>query len=62
MEIRSHSLIGGYPIVYLDNENKILCPKCAKESFDIVNYFCNWEDNCLYCDNCSERIESAYCD
>lgn len=49
---------------YVDEENNVLCPKCANKheeySADIVEYDANWEDTSLYCDDCSERIESAY--
>src|SRR5262249_44627177 len=60
---------GGYPIYYLDSQNSVLCPECANKSdgdvdeltgFKPVAFGVNWEDASLYCDNCSERIESAY--
>lgn len=57
---------GGYPLFYLDAENNVLCPKCANKNDEytaqIVAQDCNWEDPSLYCDHCSERIESAYAD
>jgi hypothetical protein len=62
--LRSYTLIGCYPIFYLDSDNNCLCPKCASENDDftepLVAADCNWEDPDLYCDHCSERIESAY--
>ncbi len=30
------------------------------DQWRIVDADVNWEDSSLYCDNCSERIESAY--
>jgi len=59
--------MGCYPILYLTGRSDVLCPDCANEYeagsddpeapqvFDI-----NWEDPDLYCDECSQRIESAY--
>lgn len=54
---------GGYPLYYLDEEDNVLCPKCANKTgycADVVAYNMNWEDGGLYCDDCSQRIESAY--
>lgn len=55
---------GGYPIFYLDEGNNVLCPECTKDNDDfsepLVEYAVNWESTNLYCNHCSERIESAY--
>lgn len=60
---------GGYPIFYLDVENNTLCANCARKSdedpdevpqFKPVDAGINYEDPSLYCDQCSERIASAY--
>lgn len=59
---------GGYPLYYFDGENSILCPDCARISdtsdeipqFRPVQADVNWEDPELFCDHCSNRIESAY--
>jgi len=60
---------GGYPIYYLDRENSVLCVNCARRSdedkdeipqFKPIAAGINWEDKALYCDDCSERIQSAY--
>lgn len=52
---------GGYPMFYLDAENCILCPKCAnKGEIAPTAYSVNWEDPQLFCEECNERIESAY--
>ena len=55
---------GGYPMYYVDDEGNILCPRCANKndeySAELIAYDANWEDPDLYCDNCQERIESAY--
>lgn len=56
---------GGYPLVYLSRRGNVLCPDCATESLGDeddppVDGDANWEDPSLYCDECSQRIESAY--
>lgn len=60
---------GGYPIYYLDGNSQVLCPKCANKADKDPDEWDDWkaqaaginyEDSALYCDNCSERIESAY--
>ena len=60
---------GGYPVYYLDGENSVLCPACARRSdedpdeipqFKPIAVGVNYEDPALYCDDCSERIQSAY--
>lgn len=67
-KLRSYTSIGGYPVFYLDAKDNCLCPDCATESFldeDELPDFkvkygaVNWEGS-LYCDRCSEEIESAY--
>ena len=56
---------GGYPMFYVTKRGNVLCPDCAnaegKDSDDPpVAHDANWEDPNLYCDACSQRIESAY--
>jgi len=56
---------GGYPVVYLDKHDNVLCPECANgyepgDEDAPVSAGINWEDPSLHCDECSERIESAY--
>lgn len=60
---------GGYPIFYFDSGDSIMCVACARRSeadahesdiFKPVGFDINWEDSDLYCDECGERIESAY--
>lgn len=55
---------GGYPVIYLTRDNLVVCPKCANREVDqsqeVVAYDINWEDPTLQCDDCSERIQSAY--
>lgn len=55
------SSLGCYPMFYFDKEDNVLCADCAqKERDNIAAADANWEDPSLYCDECSERIESAY--
>lgn len=56
---------GCYPIFYVTRKGECLCPACALEAENEdedppVATDANWEDPDLYCDGCSERIESAY--
>lgn len=62
-ELPTFAWPGGYPLFYLDNADDVLCPKCANNKqllLQIVAADINYEDACLYCDHCDERIESAY--
>lgn len=53
---------GGYPIFYVTGDGMVVCPKCAntETSDDPIAADVNWEDASLFCDDCSQRIESAY--
>jgi len=56
---------GGYPLFYMDEENNVLCPRCAFKDKDdeyriITDYEINWEDYNLRCDECNDFIEYAY--
>jgi hypothetical protein len=62
---------GGYPIVYMAEDNGILCPKCANEyvperdnqdQLRAVAYFVHYEGPAEQCENCNVLIESAYGD
>lgn len=54
---------GGYPLYYL-SKYAVMCPDCASSDTDeedpIIEVDVNWENPSLYCDECGERIESAY--
>jgi len=60
----SYTSIGCYPLLYLTTDDYVLCHQCAtdeeEEGFRESTPHVNWEDCCLYCDECSDRIESAY--
>lgn len=57
---------GGYPVLATLDDGSVLCPTCAKAVFleerldaTVDLYF---EGPPHHCDNCNERIESAYGD
>lgn len=56
---------GGYPIYYL-TQFVVLCADCAAKDTDeddpIIERDINWEDPSLYCEECGNRIKSAYCE
>ena len=66
---------GGYPLYYVTTDGGALCVDCmtreraqiirstvenSRDGWSVSGQDVNWEDPQLYCDNCSERIESAY--
>ena len=63
MELDKYTSWGCYPLAYLI-DNQCQCNDCATmtsihtEESPIA--FVNWENSDLYCDECGERIESAY--
>jgi hypothetical protein len=66
-KLPSYAWPGGYPLFYVTGNNDVLCPDCANADGyeeDNLPRDCgiNHEDPDLYCDDCGERIESAYAD
>jgi hypothetical protein len=70
-QLTAYAWPGGYPMYYVDSENSALCVACARkadadadefEKFKPCAFDINWEDTSLYCDQCSQRIASAYGD
>jgi hypothetical protein len=61
-DLPAYAWPGGYPLYYLDKEDAVLCPTCAnkEEADNIAAGDVNWEDADLHCDECSQRIPSAY--
>jgi len=58
---------GGYPILYLDGFNSVLCPDCANgapdvddDRFGVKAYGIHWEGEPETCCNCNTEIDSAY--
>ena len=73
----SFSMVGGYPIYYLTQDNAVLCPACVNgengsevgnpecdddPQWTVVAVDANWEDPSMTCEHCEKRIESAYAD
>jgi hypothetical protein len=70
--IRKYTDLGGYPVFYLTEDSGVLCAACVQterpdvadadqaSDWKVVAADVNWEDPDLYCDHCSDRIESAY--
>ena len=71
----SRTSMGGYPVFMITKDCGCLCYKCAKENAKLIiestrnesasdwQYIAsdvNWEDCDLICDNCWDKIESAY--
>lgn len=58
-----YTSVGGYPLFYV-HMGEAICPDCAnrsKEYSDIeMPSDINWENPNLHCDECGDRIESAY--
>ena len=60
---------GGYPVLYLDKDNEVLCAKCATEDLaegdgllSMVGYFVHYEGPSEFCADCNAEVESAYGD
>ena len=67
---------GSYPVLMLMADGGTLHPKCARKNalsvgramrpgaydkqWEVAAVDANWEDDTLVCDECGERIESAY--
>lgn len=41
-------------------ERKYIGTTTGSDGWNVIALDVNWEDPSLYCDHCSERIESAY--
>jgi hypothetical protein len=57
---------GGYPLYYEDKAGGIMCADCADESLKCEfggaaeHYGVHWEGPPLACDDCGDKIDSAY--
>ena len=66
---------GGYPRYAITSDGGCLCHACCGDNYrliresqrdvpqdgwQVVGIDVNWEDTCLYCDNCNALIPSAY--
>jgi len=61
-ELPYNTMLGLYPLFYVDDQGNTLCPECANKHEEyngtIIDYDVNWEDPDLFCDDCGNRIES----
>lgn len=65
---------GGYPMFAITSDGAALCHKCCKSERELIGTttgndgWCvvalrvNYEDDDLYCDHCSLKVEAAYVD
>ena len=65
---------GGYPMFAVTSDGGALCKDCCKsesssigttyggDGWQVTGLSINYEDKNLYCDHCSQPIESAYGD
>ena len=60
---------GGYPILYLDTDDSVLCADCAGKSDTLQDFrtgnqhstaFIHYEGDPLHCEGCNCVTESAY--
>jgi len=60
----TNSYIGLYPLYYFsESTGQVWCADCASQQDaepPITHYDIHWEGESLYCDGCSNTIESAY--
>ena len=70
-KLLSYTLMGGYPLAYVDSNNCVLCAKCADEALNDpeetedrkpLMWFIHLEGADVQCENCFVEIESAYGD
>jgi hypothetical protein len=74
VRVVSYAWPGGYPVFYICADGGCLCPTCVgdhlpeigqagdyrDDQWNIVGGNINYEDPCMFCDHCGNRIESAY--
>lgn len=70
---QAYAFPGGYPLYYIMRDGGIVCPGCMNDStnpihvgeqhnhqWQVIGAEINYEDAFLFCEHCSNRIESAY--
>ncbi len=71
VEVPKYTIPGMYPMYYITADAGSLCPDCVNAhrtlcadpndpQWYVMLTDINWEHTELYCDHCSDRIESAY--
>lgn len=70
----SYTLLGGYPVLYVDRNGDVVCPDCANLFESDPEWRHEWEDNrpwiqfvhyegpAEHCSHCNAEVESAYGD
>jgi hypothetical protein len=76
-ELPAYAWPGGYPLVYLCEDNGSLCPDCANgkngaetlgidarddKDWNVVSFYVHYEGPPVICDHCNAEVESAYGD
>ena len=64
-QLPAYAWPGGYPILYLDKDNNVLCPDCANAADcdpEPTGWFIHYEGTPVYCDDCGNPTESTYGD
>lgn len=56
----SHTQVGGYQLVYIDNYNEVFCSCCANGLDDSLTPHVHWEGTPLHCCDCDKVLESEY--
>lgn len=52
-----------YDTYYINELSQPVCGECAQmHEFELINEVVNWENEELYCDDCSNQIHSQYGD
>lgn len=62
-QLSAYAWPGGYPIFYATRDGLTICPKCANDpdtADPVTDADVNWEDPNMICEDCNERIPSAY--
>jgi len=72
LSVQPYAWPGGYPMFAITSDSAALCNKCCSTERELIGTttgsdgWCvialeiNYEDANLYCDHCSNQIESAY--
>lgn len=70
--VQPYAWPGGYTVFYLDRRDNVMCPTCVERNIlsatdmnpqnseAITSHGINYEDPAMFCDQCGERIKSAY--
>lgn len=73
LRLPRYTMIGSYPLLYVQRDGSILCADCAmriargefdtsNRNYDVIGSQVHWEGAPYVCENCIEDIPSAYGD